>query len=126
LVPALFVVGASDSTISGWANTVHAVYSDIGGCFSFMTFVVFFVLILLMLFLVSDRLEGKLRSVDYFRLLRMNLEPQSIVCLLIFLAVCCLVWQFLDLCSCRVIIWRWLLRSIALMRFWTETRLLRL
>ena len=35
------VSGASDSTISGWADVLEAVSNDIGGCFSCFCFLAF-------------------------------------------------------------------------------------
>jgi len=52
--PADFLVavpGASDSTISGWADVLEAIYNDIGGCSSYIfLFILLFVLCFLHLF----------------------------------------------------------------------------
>ena len=67
------VLGASDSTISGWANVFEAIYNDIGGCLFYFSCFLAFGLTLLMLDLLLGRLRHHLKNVDYFKLLRMNL-----------------------------------------------------
>jgi hypothetical protein len=45
------IAGASDSTISGWADVLEVVYKDIGGCLLFFPCYLF--LVLCFLYLVS-------------------------------------------------------------------------
>ena len=68
------ILGASDSTISGWANVLEAVYNDIGGCSSYIFYFLTFCLTFLMLNLLLGRLCHRLKNVDYFKFLQMNLE----------------------------------------------------
>ena len=68
------VLGASDSTISGWADVLEAIYNDIGGCLSYIFCFLAFYLTFLTLDLLLGRLRHHLKNVDYFKLLRMNLE----------------------------------------------------
>ena len=74
------VSGASDSTISAWADVLEAIYNDIGG----VAFPIFcfpaFDLTFLMIDLLLGRLHHHLKHVDYFKLLQMNLEQQCVVC----------------------------------------------
>ena len=73
------VPGASDSTISGWADVLEAVYNDIGGCSSYIFCFLAFCLTFLMLVLLLVRLRHHLKNVDYFKLLQYNLEQQCVV-----------------------------------------------
>jgi len=68
------IPGASDSTISGWTDVLEAVYNDIGGCSSYIFCFLAFCLMFLMLGLLLGRLRHHLKNVEYFKLLRMNLE----------------------------------------------------
>ena len=82
------VPGASDSIISGWADVLEAVYNDIGGCSSYIFCFLAFCLTSLTLDLLLGRLRHHLKIIDYFKLLRMNLEQQLwYVSFLIFLAI---------------------------------------
>jgi len=74
------ILGASDSTISGWANVLEAVYNDIGGCSSYIFYFLTFCLTFLTLNLLLGCLRHHLKNVEYFKLLRMNLEQQCVVC----------------------------------------------
>ena len=74
------VPGASNSTISGWANVLEAIYNDIGGCSSYIFCFLAFCLTFLMLDLLLGRLRQHLKIVDYFKLLRMSLEQKCVVC----------------------------------------------
>jgi hypothetical protein len=69
-------------TITSWANALHNVYTEIGGYypFSFLSSSVI-MLMSLILSLLLDRFRHNLRSMDYFKLLRVNLEHQSLVSL---------------------------------------------
>jgi hypothetical protein len=84
------IAGASDITISGWTDALEAVYKDIGGCLLFFPCYSIFSLMFLILGLLLGRLRHQLRSVDYFKLLCMNLEQQCVVCF-------CLLTSFLSL-----------------------------
>jgi hypothetical protein len=74
------IARASDSTISGWADALAAVYKDIGGRLLFFPCYFVFSLMFLILGLLLGRLRHQLRSIDYFKLLCMNLEQQCVVC----------------------------------------------
>ena len=63
------VPGASDSTISGWADVLEAVYNDIGGCLSYIFCFLSFCLTFLKLDLLLGRLSHHLKNVDYFKFL---------------------------------------------------------
>ena len=68
------IASAFDSTISAWADVLEAIYNDIGGCSSYIFYFVTFYLTFLTLNLLLDHLHHHLKNVDYFKLLRMNLE----------------------------------------------------
>ena len=72
------ILGASDNTISGWANALEAIYREIGGYGLIFVLLFVFSLTFLILGFLLGRLRHKLRSVDYFKLLRMNLEEQCV------------------------------------------------
>ena len=81
--PADFLVavpGASDSTKSGWADVLEAIYNGIGGCSSYISYCLTFCLTFLTLNLLLGRLRHHLKNVNYFKLLQMNLEQQCMVC----------------------------------------------
>jgi hypothetical protein len=94
---------ASGTTITGWADALHTVYIDIGGYypFSFLSSSVV-VLMFLILSLLLDRFRHNLRSMDYFKLLRVNLEHQSLISLneflvlSLFLLFLCLTFAFVE------------------------------
>ena len=78
--------------------------------------------------LLLGRLCRQLRNMDYFKLLRMNLEQQCVVCFYLFPAFPSLFFIILfvleamiDLRFDRVTIWRRLLKSVARKRLWTAT-----
>ena len=74
------ILGASNSTVSGWADVLEAVYNDIGGCSSYIFYFLTFCLMFLTLNLLLGRLRHHLKNVNYFKLLQMNLEQQCMVC----------------------------------------------
>ena len=43
------ILGASNSTISGWADALEAIYKDIGGCSSYIPYCITFCLMFLTL-----------------------------------------------------------------------------
>ena len=79
--------------------------------------------------LLLGRLRHQLRNVDYFKLLRMNLEQQCVVCFhlfptfpsLCFFIILFVLEAMIDLHFDRVTIWRRLLKSVARKRLWTTT-----
>ena len=75
------VPAAFDSTISWWVDVLEAVYNDIGGCSFYIFCFLAFCLTFLTLVLLLGRLRHHLKNVDYFKLQRMNLEQQCVVCL---------------------------------------------
>ena len=78
------ILGAFDSTISGWVDVLEAVYNDIGGCSSYIFYFLTFCLMFLTLNLLLGHLRHHLKNVDYFKLLQMNLEQQCVVCFFFF------------------------------------------
>jgi hypothetical protein len=64
---------ASDTTITGWADAVHTVYSEIVSPFITMCFRLLFSCCLYFFFML-DRFRHNLRNMDYWNLLRVNLE----------------------------------------------------
>ena len=75
------ILGASHSTKTGWVDVLEAVYNNIGCCSSNIFCFLAFCLTSLMLDLLLGRLRHHLKNVDYFKMLRMNLEQPCVVCL---------------------------------------------
>lgn len=101
---------ASDTTITGWAEAVHAVYTGIAGYLLslFVCLHLFCTRFLCLLFLL-DRLRKDLREMDYFKLLRVMLEHQSLVSFVVRLVII-IFFFFVVFCYayfhyCRAIIW---------------------
>jgi hypothetical protein len=92
---------ASDTIITGWADATHTVYNEIGG-YLLRLFLLLFSIVVLMLLILSfslDHFRHNLRSMDYWKLLRVNLEHQSLVSLVVLLVmpfpfVCLLTFAF--------------------------------
>ena len=74
------ILGASDSTISGWVDVLEAIYNDIGGCSSYIFYFLSFSVTFRTLNLLLGGLHHHLKNIDYFKLLWMNLEQQCVVC----------------------------------------------
>jgi hypothetical protein len=74
---------ASDTTITVWADAINTVYNEIGG-YLLRLFLLLFSIVVLMFLILSfslDRFRHNLRSMDYWKLLHVNLEHQSLVSL---------------------------------------------
>ena len=88
----------SAETLSGLAKTLHALYSKIGGCISY---ILFFMLVLPYFFLyfvfLLDRARCHFKKVDFNKLLRHNLELNCVVSPLAFVvfALSALVFSIL-------------------------------
>jgi hypothetical protein len=74
---------ASNTTITVWADAINTIYNEIGG-YLLRLFLLLFSIVVLMFLILSfslDRFCHNLRSMDYWKLLHVNLEHQSLVSL---------------------------------------------
>ena len=69
----------SANRLSGWAETLHALYSEIGGCISYFSSVGFCLTFFLYFVFLLDCAHRHFKKVDFNKLLRYNLEHNCVV-----------------------------------------------
>jgi hypothetical protein len=74
---------ASDTTITIWVDAIHTIYNEIRG-YLLRLFLLLFSIVVFMFLVLSfslDSFRHNMRSMDYWKLLHVNLEHQSLMSL---------------------------------------------
>jgi hypothetical protein len=89
-----FLLAISDDALAGWAASTHYVYTIVRGCFVSICMVGYLVAhVSHVSALFLDRFRDGLKGMDYWKLLRVQLEHQSLLSL-----HACILWVFLLPC----------------------------
>ena len=70
---------SSTDTLSGWAETLPALYNEIGGCIGFFSCLPVLPYFFLYFVFLLDRARHHFKKVDFYKLLRYNLEHNCVV-----------------------------------------------